>query len=47
MQRDEWGRNETKENTSNKRPEPDRKRWLAEGFITVQFLAASHSSVIN
>lgn len=24
-----------------------RQRWLAESFITVQFIAASHNSVIN
>lgn len=53
IQRAEWaeGKNKTKENTSNKRPETDRQldrqRWLAESFITVQFIAASHSSVIN
>lgn len=42
----------TKKNTSNNKPETDRRqsdrqRWLAEGFITVQFIAASHNLVIH
>jgi hypothetical protein len=46
MQCAEWAEGKESKHKQQQR-QTDRQRWLAESFITVQFIAASHSSVIN